>query len=144
MSTFTGSCHCGTVEWKVELTPEQQSHILCHCNTCKQLSGAPYTLNQLVPQTALTVTKGKDNLGKYTYTGDSGKGVDCFFCKNCTVHAYHVQQAIPDLAVLHTVLLRDENGQIGADFKPAAEIYGKARFGWEKEVAHTFEVMPPH
>jgi hypothetical protein len=27
--------------------------------------------------------------------------------------------------------------------KPAAEIYGKARYGWEKEVAQTFDTMPP-
>jgi hypothetical protein len=57
-----------------------------HCDTCKLLSGAPYTLNQIIPAKALNVTKGKD-LGKYTYKGDSGKGVHCvskvfiqFFC----------------------------------------------------------------
>jgi hypothetical protein len=37
----------------------------------------------------------------------------------------------PDTIVLRTIL------------KPAAEIYGKARFGWEKEVAQTFDTMPP-
>jgi hypothetical protein len=41
------------------------------------LSGAPYTLNQIIPASALTITKGKDSLGKYTYKGDSGKGVHC-------------------------------------------------------------------
>jgi hypothetical protein len=48
-----------------------------HCNTCKILSGGPYTLNQIIPASALSITKGKDNLGKYTYKGDSGKDVDC-------------------------------------------------------------------
>jgi hypothetical protein len=48
-----------------------------HCDTCKLLSGAPYTLNQIIPLKALNITKGKDNLGKYTYKGDSGKGVNC-------------------------------------------------------------------
>ena len=27
--------------------------------------------------------------------------------------------------------------------KPAAEIYGKAKLGWEKEVAQTFDTLPP-
>jgi hypothetical protein len=49
---------------------------LSHCDTCKLLSGAPYTLNQIIPTKALNITKGKD-LGKYTYKGDSGKGVHC-------------------------------------------------------------------
>jgi hypothetical protein len=29
------------------------------------------------------------------------------------------------------------------EFQPAAEIYGKARLPWEKEVAQTFELLPP-
>lgn len=28
-------------------------------------------------------------------------------------------------------------------FKPAAEIFGKAKLSWEKEVAETFETLPP-
>lgn len=28
-------------------------------------------------------------------------------------------------------------------FTPGAEIFGKARMGWEKEVATTFETLPP-
>lgn len=44
---------------------------ISHCNTCKELSGATYTLNQIIPAKALNITKGSD-LGKYTYKGDSG------------------------------------------------------------------------
>ena len=65
-----------------------------------------------------------------------------YYCKNCTAHVYHHQEVLgDDKIVLRTGLL--DNGSLGAGFKPAAEIYGKARFGWEKEVAQTFEVMPP-
>lgn len=42
-----------------------------HCNTCKQLSGGTYTLNQIIPKANLKITQGED-LGKYTYKGDSG------------------------------------------------------------------------
>lgn len=42
----------------------------------------------------------------------------------------------PDTIVLRTGLLTTQ-------FEPKAEIYGKARFGWEKEVAQTFETLPP-
>jgi hypothetical protein len=47
-----------------------------HCNTCKELSGSTFTLNQIIPGKALKITKG-DDLGKYTYKGDSGKDVHC-------------------------------------------------------------------
>jgi hypothetical protein len=40
------------------------------------LSQPKIALNQIIPIDALSITKGKD-LGKYTYKGDSGKGVHC-------------------------------------------------------------------
>jgi len=139
MSTFEGKCHCGEVEWEVALEDDQKNTILCHCNACKTLSGGAYTLNQIVPKSAFKFTKGEDKVKKYTYTGDSGKPVHCYYCSNCTAHAYHHQTALgDDKIVLRTVLLPK-----GMDFQPAAEVYGKDRFGWEKEVANTFEILPP-
>lgn len=140
MTDFKGRCHCGQTEFTATLQQDQHAHILCHCNTCKELSGSTFTLNQIIPAKALNITKGKDALGKYTYKGDSGKGVHCYFCKNCTSHIYHQQEAMgPDTIILRTGLL--EEGI--KNFKPGAEIYGKVRLPWEKEVAQTFETMPP-
>lgn len=139
MTDFKGKCHCGNTEWTATLQQDQQAHILCHCNTCKTLSGATYTLNQIIPAKALNITKGHD-LGKYTYKGDSGKNVHCFYCRNCTSHVYHQQEALgPDSIVLRTGLLTEGIQK----FQPGAEIFGKDRLGWEKAVAQTFAVMPP-
>ncbi|KAL6702808.1 hypothetical protein ACN47E_000944 [Coniothyrium glycines] len=139
MTDFKGKCHCGQTEWTATLQPDQQAHILCHCNTCKELSGGTYTLNQIIPGKALKITKG-DDLGKYTYKGDSGKSVHCYYCKNCTSHVYHQQEALgPEKIVLRTGLLTEGIKK----FQPGAEIFGKDRLPWEKEVAQTFEVMPP-
>lgn len=53
---------------------------------------------------------------------------------------YHAQEALgPDSIVLRTGLL-DEGIK---NFKPAAQIYTKVRLPWEKEVATSFEAMPP-
>lgn len=53
---------------------------------------------------------------------------------------YHAQDALgPDSIVLRTGLLEDGIKQFG----PAAQIYTKDRLGWEKEVATSFEGMPP-
>ncbi len=41
-----------------------------HCDTCKQLGGGAYSLNQIIPQNDLHITKG--NTKQYTYHGDSG------------------------------------------------------------------------
>lgn len=50
------------------LTPNLTSH----CDTCKILGGGAYTMNQIIPKSALKITKGGEP-GKYTYYGDSGK-----------------------------------------------------------------------
>lgn len=102
MTSYTGTCHCKHHEWTVELTPDQSKHILwyvpslstnnpiflfhsppkkrkpikltspSHCDTCKILGGGAYTMNQIIPKSALKITKGGEP-GKYTYYGDSGK-----------------------------------------------------------------------
>ena len=43
-----------------------------------------------------------------------------------------------DKVVVRTILLDQ-----GKSISPGAEIYGKARLPWEKEVAQTFETLPP-
>lgn len=89
MTNFKGQCHCGAVEWSVDLPEDSQGHILCHCDACKLQSGGEYTLNQIAPKEAFKLTKG--DLKVYTYKGDSGNPVDCFFCANCTSSPYHHQ-----------------------------------------------------
>ncbi|KAI9656121.1 MAG: hypothetical protein M1831_004692 [Alyxoria varia] len=137
MTTFNGKCHCGQTEWTVKLGDDTQSHILCHCDTCKFLSGSAYTLNQIIPRSDFSLTKGK--LNTYAYKGDSGKSVNCYYCPNCTSHAYHHQEIMgPDTIVARTVLLDK-----GKSFQPGAEIYGKAKMSWEPTIATTHETLPP-
>lgn len=134
MSADHGKCHCGQIEWQVKL--EDRAHILCHCDTCKKLGGGAYSLNQIVPKENLQITKGK--LNTYTYHGDSGKPVNCYYCPNCTTHIYHHQTVMGDKIVIRTILLDQ-----GKSLKAGAEIFGKDRLSWVKEVAQTFEVLPP-
>ena len=44
----------------------------------------------------------------------------------------------PDKIIVRTVLLEG-----GKSFTPHAEIYGKARLPWQKEITQTFDLMPP-
>lgn len=107
--TKEGQCHCGQIRFSAVLPLPQGphgseiGHILCHCRTCRLLSGSPYSCNQIIPKEDLQVTQGK--LNKYTYQGASGKPVDCFFCGSCTSHVYHEQAAMPGKIIVRTLLL---------------------------------------
>ena len=137
------------------------------------LSGGAYTLNQIIDKNDLQITKGtvksytyhgdsgslNPNLSLQTenrriwssviYRSSSkdtddlltGKPVHCYYCPNCTTHVYHHQTVLGDKIIARTGLL-DITGSNG--FKPAAEIWGKARYKWVPEVAQTFEVLPPN
>lgn len=67
-----------------------------------------------------------------------GNPVHCYYCPNCTAHLYHHQTVLGDKLVLRTGLL-DDGLQA---FEPKAEIWGKARLPWEKEVAETYATLP--
>lgn len=57
---------------QVDLKDDQQNHILCHCDTCKILGGGAFTMNQIIPKSALKITQGGEPAA-YTYYGDSGE-----------------------------------------------------------------------
>ncbi|KAK4983817.1 hypothetical protein LTR66_002696 [Elasticomyces elasticus] len=97
-------------------------------------------MNQIVPKSSLNFTKGGDALKHYTYQGDSGKDVNCYYCPNCTTHPYHQQTVMgPDTVIVRTGLLPEARKK----FEVGAEIFGKDKMSWEKEIATTFDVLPP-
>jgi len=135
--TYNARCHCGQTEWTAEFDDTPQ-HVLCHCNACKLLSGSAYTLNLAIPEERLKVTKGADALKVYTYHGDSGNAVHCYYCPDCTSHIYHNQTINKGNIVARTIFFEGSK-----DFKPLIEVYGKDRLSWVPEVATTFETSPP-
>ncbi|PGH06290.1 hypothetical protein GX51_02487 [Blastomyces parvus] len=137
MSTIKGRCHCGQTEFTVKM--EAPSHILCHCDACKIINGSDYTLNQIVPKEDFELTKG--TLGTYTYTGDSGNPVHCYYCSNCTTHIYHHQTVAGPKYVIRTAGLEGFK-----DWPVAAEIYAKNTIKWQPAVAaadKVFQLTPP-
>ncbi|EEH18798.2 hypothetical protein PABG_01117 [Paracoccidioides brasiliensis Pb03] len=137
MTTVKGRCHCGQTEFAVKM--ESLSHILCHCDACKVINGSDYTLNQIVPKENFELTKG--NLGSYTYDGDSGNPVHCFFCPNCTTHIYHHQTVAGPKYVIRTASLEGAK-----EWQVAAEIYAMNNIKWQPTIAeadHVFQLTPP-
>ncbi|KAK3650969.1 hypothetical protein LTR56_006020 [Elasticomyces elasticus] len=96
-------------------------------------------MNQIIPKSALKITQGGEP-SNYQYKGDSGSSVNCFYCPKCTTHIYHHQEVMgPDTIILRTSLIPEGR----SDWDVGAEIYGKAKMKWEKEIATTFETLPP-
>ena len=82
MSTLHGSCLCGGVEFEVEAEPGALR--VCHCTSCKKLSGGAGTVNFGVPPSAIRIVEGEDLLERFTPEGGSAKT----FCRSCGANLF--------------------------------------------------------
>ncbi|KAK0112687.1 hypothetical protein ONS95_014426 [Cadophora gregata] len=130
--TYQGSCHCQSVAWEATLTDAK--HILCHCGTCQKLGGGPYSLNAIIDRKELTILKGEEELKVYTYKGDSGKEVRCYYCGNCTSHVYHQQEIMGEKIIVRTILLEG-----GSELSVGGEIFGEGKLGWVRELGKVLD-----
>ncbi len=82
MKRYTGSCHCGKVEFAFE-SEEITRGTRCNCSMCKRL-GVVHSL-KLEPG-SIKVLSGEDHLKIYLH-GD--KEVPFAFCSNCGIYVFY-------------------------------------------------------
>ena len=66
---YKGRCFCGAVELSVSGEPAAAGY--CHCTSCREWSAGPVNAFTLWPPSALTVTRGAEQLGSYAKTPNS-------------------------------------------------------------------------
>lgn len=76
---FEGGCLCGAVRYRCDAAPIWSGH--CHCNSCKKLSGAPFTTAFTVKTDAFHILSG-DTL-VFERGGDGGHAVRTRRCAGC-------------------------------------------------------------
>jgi hypothetical protein len=74
---MSGSCHCGAVRF--EVTEDFSAVRVCHCTTCKKLSGGAGTTNGRSRTEAIEVLEGRDLI--QTYRPEEGTAKS--FCSRC-------------------------------------------------------------
>ena len=105
---YQGRCFCGAVELRVTGEPAAMGY--CHCESCQKWSASPANAFTLWPPSAVTVTRGAEQLASFSKTERSIRK----WCKSCGGHVMTVHPGwdlidvyaavIPDLpfkAVLH-------------------------------------------
>lgn len=103
--TYTGSCLCGMVTYKI--TAPLRDTVSCHCSRCRRTFSAQASAMAFIEPGSFQWTAGTDNLTRYT--NKQGYGVQ--FCASCgstlaTIHKDTVIQISlgcldqnPDLAI---------------------------------------------
>jgi len=72
-----GACHCGAVQWQAQLPTTVVLN--CHCNMCRQLSGADYSSWVVLKDAQFTLLQGADQLQSYQASEHFSKT----FCRHC-------------------------------------------------------------
>jgi hypothetical protein len=86
----TGSCHCGTVHFRISGDIDGIWH--CHCNTCQKLNGTVYGSTGFIALDRFEITAGQAALTAY----ESSPGKKRYFCSKCGTPIYALAQARPD------------------------------------------------
>ena len=88
MQTRRGSCHCGAVQFEVDLADGFDDLRRCNCSLCRR-KGA---LMASVPKDRLRVTGGADKLSLYQWNTMTAKH---FFCSVCGIYTHHNRRSNP-------------------------------------------------
>lgn len=100
---LTGRCQCGAVHY--EIRSEPFSVWACHCTDCQKQSGSAYALSMLVKRDSIAVTKGEP--ASWQRTADSGRGMECFYCRDCGSRLWHNGSATTATSVIKPGTLDD-------------------------------------
>ncbi len=92
--TRMGKCHCGAVEFEVDLDGDRLDNFddvrRCNCSLCRR-KGA---IIASVPLAKLRVTRGSENLTLYQWNTRTAKH---YFCKTCGIYTHHQRRSRPEL-----------------------------------------------
>lgn len=88
MNTRSARCHCGSVEFEVDLEDGFENVRRCNCSICSR-KGA---IMAGVPLDRLRVTKGADKLSLYQWNSRIARH---YFCSICGIYTHHQRRSVP-------------------------------------------------
>lgn len=88
MNHYTGSCHCGALQFRVEL-PDTVHVQDCNCSICSKAG----FLHMIVPASKFTLLQGADNITTYTFNTGVAKHT---FCTTCGIKPFYTPRSNPD------------------------------------------------
>ena len=89
ISTIDGSCHCGTVRFRVRLTNGLHTARRCTCSYCR-MRGAIAVSADLG---GVDILSGAEALSLYRFNTGTAKH---FFCSKCGIYTHHQRRSNPN------------------------------------------------
>jgi hypothetical protein len=84
-----GSCHCGTVQFNVELSDGMKTARRCNCSFCRMRGAVAVS----APLRGFRITSGEDKLTLYQFGTNTAKH---YFCSVCGIYTHHQRRSKPN------------------------------------------------
>ncbi len=101
-----GQCYCGAVQFDIELPVF--GIIYCHCNMCRQMSGADYSTWVRVLSDNFKIVEGEENLTEFIVSDKNSS----YFCKKCGSSIYTSDKDYTDSVGVLRGMIRHDVGQL--------------------------------
>ena len=134
-------CQCEAITLPLPGQPIKVYH--CHCTECRRQSASAYGTSAVFPADAIFPIPDelRAKMGMWSRPADSGRTVDCYFCRGCGVRLFHRIIGV-DGTPRETVTVK--GGLVdGLDWKGATHIFTKSAVVPIPEGAEAFEAEPP-
>lgn len=120
-TTVTGGCLCGAVRY--EYRGEVGTAGYCHCSDCRHISGSAFGVSVRVQASGFRVVSGAPH--GFTKTGDSGRQVTRYFCRDCGSPLFTAPPRHPEVYFIKAGSLDDPSL-----VKPDREAWTRSRVDW--------------
>ena len=94
MTTQTGQCLCGNIQYTFTQSPIACVH--CHCTDCQKATGSGFATVFGLAKDNIEI-ENYESLGQFTLTAESGQSVTRLFCQTCGSPLFTEAQNNPDL-----------------------------------------------
>lgn len=119
-----------------------RGQVICHCLTCRKLTGSPYLACCLVPDDAVKVNVAPPQVTEATH--EVGMKLQFYGCDNCPTTIYKKADGMAGFKIVFAGTL-DGKDAIETEGKPEAGIWVKYRAPWLSPIAgcEQFEEFAP-
>ena len=119
---FQGGCSCGAVRY--ECNSEPHITFFCHCLDCQKNTGAPFSVDVIVPVDSVKIT---GELKGYKTATDSNDEVTRKFCSECGTPVLNQPHSFPEIIALKVSSIDDPSW-----VQPQAHLWTMRKQPWLK------------
>ncbi len=121
MPTYSGSCFCGAVKYRLESAPMFVN--CCHCTECRRQTGSAFAINAVIETDRITLLEGAPV--PVTVPSESGRPHDIYRCPVCQSALWSDYGRRPGLRFVRVATLDDPSA-----LPPQAHIFTRSKLSW--------------